>query len=169
MLGFWGYMLYDIAHNMRLAGAEHVTMNLCAFRRGIVTKINTEALIDDYIIGIENRKKGYKFVYEPGAIVHVTFPTTVKDFLKQRVRTFAGYMQVRDWYGEQERSFKQEVKSAKSVFAYPKNFKEWAWLGLLFVLRAYAWARAYWVYKVKRKKLLEIWKPALSTKTIKAK
>ncbi len=165
MLGFWGHLLYDIAHKRRLAGAKHVTMNLCAFRKGIVKKINREALVDDYIIGVENERKGYKFVYEPNAVVYVTFPTNTKDFLKQRIRTFAGYMQIKDWYGEGERSFAQEVKHGANVFSYPKNFKEWVWLGLLFVYRLVAWIKAYWVYKVKKKKLVEIWKPALSTKT----
>ena len=165
MLGFWGYLLYDVAHKRRLAGAEHVTMNLCAFRKGLVKGFPKEALVDDYVIGVENARKGCKFVYEPKAVVNVTFPTNISDFLKQRVRTFAGYMQIKDWYGESERSFKQEVtEGVKSVFSYPKGFKEWYWLGVLVLYRLRAWIGAWWVYKVKKQGLAKIWVPAESTK-----
>jgi len=165
MLGFWGCLLYDLAHKRRLAGVAHVTTNLCAFRRGLVKRIPEESLVDDYVIGLECLRKGYKFVYEPRAVVSVTFPNNTSDFLKQRVRTFAGYMQIRDWYGESERSFSSEVrKGVKSVFSYPKNLKEWSWLALLFIYRLRAWISAYYLYRIKKKKLSEIWTPAESTK-----
>jgi len=163
MFAFWGRMLYDIVHEQRLAGAEHLSTNLCAFRKGYVKNVPKETLVDDYIIGLECAKQG-KFVYMPKAVVNVRFPSTISDFLTQRVRTFAGYLQVKDWYGSSERSLGGEVKQARSVFSYIKSPKHFFWVGLLAFYRLLAWFGAYWSYKVKRKSLKDIWKPAQSTK-----
>lgn len=163
MLGFWGSMLYDIVHHQRLAGAEHLTTNLCAFRKGCVREIPRDSLIDDYVIGLECAKKG-KFVYASKARVNVKFPSTVNDFLKQRIRTFAGYMQVSDWYGKSERSFVQEASGAGSVFSYIKRPKHFFWTGSLVFYRLLAWFGAFWNYRVKHKDIKAIWIPAESTK-----
>ncbi len=163
MLGYWGKVLYDIAHKRRLAGEKHLTTNLCAIRKGCVKKIPKEALVDDYIIGLECMKKG-KFVYEPKAIVYVKFPSTISDFLKQRIRTFAGYMQVKEWYGKSERSLGNEIKNVGSVFSYAKNLKEFFWIILLGFFRLIAWAGAIWNYKVMKRDIKKIWVPIKSTK-----
>lgn len=164
MMGFWGEVLYDLAHKRRLSGAKHVTTNLCAVRRGIVTKIPVQSLVDDYVIGMECLRKGYEIVYEPKAKVKAKFPLNLSDFLKQRRRTFAGYMQVKDWYGESERSLTSEVRSAKSIFSYPKGIKQWLWLLSLVGFRLVAWVLAFWDYRIKKKDLKTIWKPVTSTK-----
>ncbi|MBD3312552.1 glycosyltransferase [archaeon] len=163
MMAYWGRTLYDIVHKQRLAGAEHLTTNLCAFRSGCVNRIPKEALVDDYVIGLECSKKG-GFVYVPQAVVKVKFPTSISDFLKQRARTFAGYMQVKDWYGSSERSFKGEVSQAGSVLRYIKNPKEFCWTGLLAFFRLVAWLKAYWDYRVRNKGLKDIWQPVETTK-----
>ena len=164
MLGYWGRVLYDIVHKQRLGGAAHLTTNLCAFRKGCVKKIPKNALIDDYVIGMECLKKG-KMAYAPDAKVLVKFPATISDFLKQRTRTFAGYMQVKEWYGKSERSFGNEIKDAGSVFSYIKSPKQFFWIALLAFFRLIAWAKAFVSYR-KRKKLTELWKPASSTKRL---
>ncbi|MFA5406163.1 MAG: glycosyltransferase [Candidatus Nanoarchaeia archaeon] len=163
MLGYWGSVLYDLAHQSRLAGANHLSTNLCAFRRGLVKSIPLESLVDDYVIGLEASKK-HSFIYEPRAIVNVRFPSTTRDFLKQRVRTFAGYMQVKDWYGSSERSFGSEARAANSVLSYVKSPKNLFWVVCLAFYRLRAWLGAYWVYRVKKKSLKDVWVPALSTK-----
>jgi len=163
MLGFWGYLLYDIVHKSRLAGSKHLTTNLCAFRRGLVRPIPLDSLVDDYVIGLE-ASRSHRFVYESRAIVNVKFPTTVSDFLKQRVRTFAGYMQVRDWYGSSERSLAGELAGSGSVLSYIKSLKQLVWVSVLAFYRLVAWLKAYWVYRVRKKSLKEVWVPADSTK-----
>ncbi len=163
MIGYWGKILYDIVHKQRLAGAKHLTTNLCALRKGCVKKIPRESLVDDYVIGLECLKKG-KFVYAPKATINVRFPSNIGDFLKQRVRTFAGYMQIKAWYGSSERSLHQEAKGAINVFKYVHTPKQLLWIGLLAYYRLIAWIKAYWVYKIKKRKLKRIWIPAKSTK-----
>lgn len=163
MIGYWGKVLYDIVHHQRLTGASHLTTNLCAFRKGCVKQLPREALIDDYVIGLECLKKG-RFVYAPKAIVYVKFPESISDFLKQRVRTFAGYMQVKDWYGGSERSLGQEARGARSVLSYVKKPKHLLYIGLLAFFRLTAWFKAFYNYRFKKKDLKNIWVSAESTK-----
>lgn len=163
MFGFFGDMLYDIIHKKRLSGFNHLSTNLCAFRRGVVRSIPNESLVDDYVIGLLAQKHG-RFIYEPGAVVYAKFPSNASDFIKQRVRTFAGYMQVRDWFGDSSRSFLNEARGASSVFSYIKSPKHLFWIAILVLLRVYAWLKAYITYKFLKRDLKTVWTAAESTK-----
>lgn len=165
MFGFWGNFLYDIAHRRRMKDPNHITTNLCAVRNGIISEIPKEALIDDYVIGISVLESGYKIAYVPSAKVYVNFPTSLKDFLLQRKRTFAGYMQIKDWYGKKTRNLASEVKEGfwKGV-KYCKSIKEFFYFISLCFWRAIAWMMAFYDYKIKRKKLIQIWERIESTK-----
>ncbi|HLE06744.1 MAG TPA: glycosyltransferase family 2 protein, partial [Candidatus Nanoarchaeia archaeon] len=163
MFGFFGDMLYDIVHKQRLSGAAHLSTNLCAFRNGAVKSIPLEALVDDYVIGVLAQKSG-RFVYEPGAVVYAKFPSNASDFIKQRVRTFAGYMQVKEWFGDSSRSFASEAKGVSSVLFYIKSPKHLFWIVILVLLRVFAWAKAFITYRFLKKDLKTVWAPAESTK-----
>ncbi len=163
MMGYWGELLYDIVHKQRLRGARHLTTNLCLIRRGCVKSIPENALIDDYVIGLECTKKG-GFAYAPRAKVRVMFPTTISDFINQRARTFAGYMQVKDWYGDSERSLSQEASGLWLVLSYIKKPKHLVWVSLLILFRLIAWLKAYYLYKIKKSNINKIWVRIKSTK-----
>jgi len=162
MFGFWAHLLYDQGHEIRLNNPFFASGNLFAIRN-LIKEIPKNALVDDFVIAKEIEKKGFSAVYERDAHVFVNFPTNIKDFLAQRRRTFAGYYQIKAWYGSGERSLLKEVKP-KTVLAYCKKPIHYVWLAELAFYRVLAWLLAFWDLKMKKKRLEEMWVPAESTK-----
>jgi cellulose synthase/poly-beta-1,6-N-acetylglucosamine synthase-like glycosyltransferase len=160
--GFWAHLLYDQGHNIRMNNPFFASGNLFAVKN-LVEKIPENALVDDFVIAKGIQEKGYKAVYEPDAIVRVNFPTNVNDFLAQRRRTFAGYQQIKDWYGSSERSLSKEAKP-RAVLSYCKKPIHYRWLAELVFYRVLAWMLAYYDIKIKKKSLIELWKPIESSK-----
>lgn len=168
MLGFWGHFLCWAAHRKRLYDDQNdqffnLSGSLCAFRRGIVTSIPEDSLIDDTELGLLIKLKGYDVRYTPDAKVYIKYPQTLRGFLAQKRRTFAGFLQIRERYGIEDRSLLMEAKGGflgglASELSFCRSLKE-AWLFLvLVIIRPLIWLLATIDYKVKRKNLLEIWK-----------
>jgi len=160
--GFWANLLYDQGHQIRLNNPFFASGNLFAIRN-VVDSIPQNALVDDFVIAKEIQKRGLNAVYEPGAKVYVKFPTNISDFLKQRRRTFAGYSQIKQWYGSTERSLSSEAKP-KAVLSYCKKPIHYVWLAELICCRLMAWWLAFYDIKIKKKSILELWEVAESSK-----
>lgn len=67
--------------------------------RNVVPSIPLDTPVDEISIQALVTQLGYRLVYEPEAIVYNRGPTTVRDFLRQRRRIYAGHLQVRDQQG----------------------------------------------------------------------
>lgn len=174
VFGFWASFLCWAAHRKRLYDDRNdqfftLSGNLCAFRRGIVTRIPTDLLADDAALGLLIKLKGYKVKYVPNAKVYIKYPQSFIDFLTQRRRTFAGYLQIEERYGVTERSLSTEAKGGflgglGGALHFCENVKECWFFFMLGLIRVLAWFLATIDYKVKRKSLLETWKPVKSSK-----
>jgi len=55
----------------------------------------TNSAVDEISIQALITQLGYKLIYEPGCVVYNKGPLTVRDFLKQRRRIYAGHLKVR--------------------------------------------------------------------------
>jgi cellulose synthase/poly-beta-1,6-N-acetylglucosamine synthase-like glycosyltransferase len=65
-----------------------------AIRVGLFWKaIPANTIIDDFVIGMKVRERGYRMVYEPGAVAVEHLPAKIKDEWKRRVRIGAGDFQ----------------------------------------------------------------------------
>lgn len=161
----WAKLSENVFHETRLKQSgkklKHPTGYLYAVKKSLFPKIPFNALSDDAFVGMSIVKKGYKIVYEPKAIVYVKFPRTIKDFVNQKLRTRAGFLQIKIWFGENVRGLSSEIKFFPKIFKYYK----WKIHKLLIVLLIYlfAWFKAYWVIRT-RKSFHQIWKRIESTK-----
>lgn len=168
VLGFWAHFLCWAAHRKRLYDDQNdqffaLSGSLCAFRRGIVKSIPVDSLADDAELGLLIRLKDYKIKYTSDAKVYIRYPQTLGDYLTQKRRIFAGFLQIRDRYGVEERSLSAEVKGEflgglVGGFSFCRGVKELWFFLVLCLVRPLAWFLAAYDYRVKRKSLLEIWK-----------
>ncbi|HEX7737348.1 MAG TPA: glycosyltransferase [Ktedonobacteraceae bacterium] len=79
----------------RLARVQPKLGEVIAFRN-VISSIPTGSSVDEISIQALISQLGYQTIYEPACVVYNKGPLTVRDFLKQRRRIFAGHLQVRD-------------------------------------------------------------------------
>jgi cellulose synthase/poly-beta-1,6-N-acetylglucosamine synthase-like glycosyltransferase len=141
----------------------HPTGYLYAIRNGLIKEIPSNVLSDDALIGYMIKSKGYLIKYEPKAKVYVKFPTSISDFIKQKSRTRAGFLQIKRWFGFEGRKISSEIsigsKDLFKVYGIRKLHK------MLIVSFFYliSWIRAYWLI-FRRKSFEKIWERIETTK-----
>ena len=171
MLGYFSHLLVDAgAHAIRgkldkegkfIEGSAYVLA-----MRNEVKHIPTD-VAEDAIIPYLLWKKGYKVKYAPKAKVYVKFPETVKDFIKQKVRTAKAHSKLEQYAPDFPRvkGFWNEIKfGTVRALAYPRNIKEFFWTLFLFPLRLYIWIRVGIDTRVKQKEYTDAWDRVESTK-----
>lgn len=95
-MGFAAHMLWGLHHRLNLIGFKAGEM--IAFRK-IFERIPYQTAVDEASVEPVIRGQGYRAVYVPTAMVHNKGPETLKDFLSQRRRIYAGHLAVRDTLG----------------------------------------------------------------------
>lgn len=169
--GYISHLLTDVgAHQTRLNKKEKNKFMVCsgylmALRKNIVKKIPENSLADDAVMSHLVYEAGYKTDYAPNAKVYVKYPTNLKDWIKQKRRSTAGYPQL-DYLikgKERMRDFKQESLGIFKIFFYPRNFKEFIWTCALIFLRLYLWLIVFYEIRIK-KSGMELWQRVESTK-----
>jgi len=169
--GFWAHFLFYSGHIMRLMQSVsnefyYISGPLCSIRKGIINEIPINALATDAVLGLSIKLKGWKVVYVPDAIVYQKAPTNLSDFFKQKRRTMAGFYQLKKWFPTApSRSLGSEAKYGfVSGLKYARNSIERVWFLQLAFYRVIAWLLAFYDIKIKRKSLVELWKPIESSK-----
>jgi len=182
MWGYYGNLLSDGAHHKRM-----ITLNRAeGYSRLFIRKstpffpmsgylsiirnfdIEIKSLIDDVYISYVIYNKGYKIAYEPAAEVYVKFPTNLKDWINQKIRSAGGYIQI--WkFGlitkeTNARNFLKELEYFWFPVKYAKSLKELLWSLILYPLRLFMWIRIYWERKILNKDFAKTWMPIQSTK-----
>lgn len=172
-IGYWAHLLAD-------AGADTIRKKLSnqnrflecsgylfAFRKGLISEIPLNVAEDSYIPYVIFRQ-GYKIKYVSESIVYVKNPDTLKDFIKQRIRTAKAHTSLTDYFKDFPRvkSFKNEIKEGTfSALRYPKNLKEFIWTIELFFVRLYIWTRKFYDEKIASKHFYsDGWERVESTK-----
>lgn len=79
----------------RIARESPKLGEMVAFRN-VVPSIPLDTAVDEISIQALITQLGYRLVYEPRAVVYNRGPTTVRDFLRQRRRIYAGHLRVRE-------------------------------------------------------------------------
>jgi cellulose synthase/poly-beta-1,6-N-acetylglucosamine synthase-like glycosyltransferase len=173
MLTYWSHLLTNSAHAVRLARDQAGQFLLCsgylfAFRRALIGAIPVDALAEDGVISHEIAQAGYSIRYVPAAQVYVRYPTTYRDWLRQKVRSAGGYAQ--DYIRKSPfsmRSARLEVlEGTRLALAYPQNLRELAWTLLLFAARLHLWLLVFWNVRVRHRPLKALWRRVETTKDL---
>ena len=166
-------LMNDMMHMSRRAQLElSRSLNLAsgyliAFRRDIVDKMPTGVKSDDGYISCLALQKGYRIAYVEDAVVYIKFPRSASDFIRQKMRTRFGHMQLEDYFGgragrtalAEVRDFARYMKAAKREGPYGSET-----LVVAFCLTALCWLSAYSRRIVPFLFKSPVWQPVKSTK-----
>ncbi|MEK6894934.1 MAG: glycosyltransferase [Nanoarchaeota archaeon] len=173
MLGYWSHLLCDAgAHQARLKRFKKGQFLECsgylwAFRNHVVKNFPLD-VPEDAIVPYYFMKKSYKIGYAPNAIVYVSYPKNLHDFIDQKKRTTKAHAQMSKYINLKDypktKTFKNELFESYRAFLYPKNFKEIIWTFILFPVKLYIWGLSIYHVKVAKKFHTDAWKTPKSTK-----
>jgi biofilm PGA synthesis N-glycosyltransferase PgaC len=135
--------------------------------RNVVSAIPTDTAVDELSLQAAIARSGLRMVYVPEAVVYNKGPMTVRDFLKQRRRIYAGHLQIRS----QEKYEASTMNGGAVLRALVANAPDFAssprqvlWTAGTVALETLA--RIQGGYDVKRKRSHHVWQAVASTKTI---
>jgi cellulose synthase/poly-beta-1,6-N-acetylglucosamine synthase-like glycosyltransferase len=156
----WTKMSYTKMHELRVRDMKekdfwHLSGYLMAFRKEAMGEIPFAKGAVDAIMSIMLKEKG-ALVYAPDAIVYVKAPTNTKDFIAQKARVRAGYMNL----PKMPRTAGSEIASFPSEL-FKINITRWPAFIFCGFVYAYSWIKAKFI---KGKSLNEVWKVPESTK-----
>jgi cellulose synthase/poly-beta-1,6-N-acetylglucosamine synthase-like glycosyltransferase len=169
MLGFWSYLLTNIADERRKTALKKNKRFFCsgyffALRKNLFPTLAPEILSEDGLISHNVYEKGHKISYCPESKVYIKYPTNIKDWIIQKRRSTGGYNQIKKISGAEIRSFKKESAGGFSLLKYINTPKEIFYLTSLFLTRLYLWALIYKDINLKKKNHKELWLRVESTK-----
>jgi len=135
--------------------------------RNVVRAIPADTAVDELSLQAIIAKHGLRMVYVPEAIVYNKGPMTVRDFLKQRRRIYAGHVLIR----AQEKYEAPTMNTAAVLWALAANVPDFAgtprqvcWTVGTIALETLA--RFQGRYDVKRKRSHHVWQAVASTKAV---
>ncbi len=168
-LGYWAYILTNIAHDIRKKTLNKNKQFFCtgylfAIRKKLFPKLPENLLSEDGYISFKVYEKGYTIKYAPEAKVYVKYPTTFKDWIIQKKRSAGGYNQIKKMTNFTVRSFKSEGSGVFGLLKYITNIRESFWFIQLIFARIYLWIVIYRDINIKNKSQKEIWKRVETTK-----
>ena len=152
----------------RLARIHPKLGEVIAFRN-VISGIPTDSPVDEISIQALISQLGYQLMYEPACIVYNKGPLTVRDFLKQRRRIYAGHLQTRDRQNYEASTMK--VSPIISELIAYRDFtmrtpKQALWTLATVMLEVYARLQGSLDYR--RKHAYHIWEMVDSTKDLEA-
>ncbi len=171
MLGYWSYVLTEGIHHIRLARDRDAGFLICsgylfAFRRRLVEQVPEDALAEDAVISHTIARQGCRIRYAPRARVYVKYPTTYRDWLRQKVRSTGGYAQeyIRTSPFRMRSAWLEMWYGTKLVLRYPRHLHEFFWTLLLFAARLHLWLLVLVNVRLLRRPLKDLWQRVETTK-----
>jgi Glycosyl transferase family 2 len=137
--------------------------------RNVISGIPTTSAVDELSIQALISQLGYRLIYEPACVVYNKGPLTVRDFLKQRRRIYAGHLKVREQQNYETSTMKagsiarQLVACRHAAMNTPRKV---LWTLGAVILEAYARLRGYFDYRSGREQ--HVWQMVDSTKDLEA-
>jgi cellulose synthase/poly-beta-1,6-N-acetylglucosamine synthase-like glycosyltransferase len=159
--GFAAHLMWNLHHQINLR--DFKAGELIAFRK-IFERIPYRTAVDEASVEPVIRGQGYAMRYVPGAIVFNKGPETLKDFLKQRRRIYAGHLGIREVLG-----YNVSTMSGLSIFGLLLRNLDWrprafVWTWALAGLEVYGRFLGRRDYKKRRDHT--VWEIATTTKTL---
>jgi len=168
IFGYWGHLLSDSADHRRINTMKRIDENyyisgktffpmsgyIMATKR-LPFNIPSDVLSDDAYISYQLRNYNYEIGYARNAECFVKYPTTLRDYYKQKVRSLGGFTQLKNMNifkrDRQSRSFLIELGYTLYVFKYARSLKEFIWSLLLFPVRLLTWIKIFWERTILKK------------------
>ena len=154
-------------HSFRSTGTlELASGYLYAVKKNLARKILETTNSDDGFLSLCVRSAGKRIAYVPEAMVAIRFPKTASDFIRQKMRTRFGHMQLRKEFKDASpRSAKGEAGEFRllSGVARSRGYGP-AVSALALILTSLSWSAAYmrrylpWLFRKR------VWQPIGSTK-----
>ena len=171
VLGYWSHLLVEGIHQMRLTRDHAGQFLFCsgylfASRRELVEHVPKDALAEDAVISHRIARQGYRIRYAPQALVFVKYPTTYRDWLRQKVRSAGGHAQdyVRKLPERMRSPWLEMLNGTRLALRYPRNPREFLWTLLLFAARLHLWLLAFINVRLLRRPLSTLWQRVETTK-----
>lgn len=160
-MGFGAHLLWELHHQINLINFK--AGELVAFRK-IFDRIPYRTAVDEASIEAVIRAQGYGVRYIGTAITHNKGPDTVKDFLRQRRRIYAGHLALRDHVG-----YRVATLSGMKILGLVLRNLDWrprAFLWTWAVAALEAYGRFLGRRDYKRRRDHSVWKIAKTTKRL---
>jgi len=90
---YWKFESRVKKMDARLNTAVGAVGELFAIRKELFEEVETDTILDDFIISLRIAQKGYKIAYTPNAYAEETASLNVKEELKRKIRITAGGIQ----------------------------------------------------------------------------
>ena len=90
---YWKFESWVKKMDAELNSAVGAVGELFAIRRDLFEQVETDTILDDFIISLRIARKGYKIDYTPNSFAVETASLNVKEELKRKIRIAAGGMQ----------------------------------------------------------------------------
>jgi biofilm PGA synthesis N-glycosyltransferase PgaC len=137
--------------------------------RNVISGIPINSAVDEISIQALITQLGYKLIYRPDCVIYNKGPVTVRDFLKQRRRIFAGHLKVLKQQNYEASTMKvspivRQLIACRHFALHTPRQTMWT-LGAI-ILEAYARLQGYYDYWRKREH--HIWQAVASTKDLEA-
>jgi biofilm PGA synthesis N-glycosyltransferase PgaC len=116
-MGFAAHMLWDLHHQINLV--DFKAGELIAFRK-VFERIPSRTAVDEASVESVIRGQGYGVRYVGTAVTYNKGPDTIRDFLKQRRRIYAGHLALRDGVG-----YRVGTLSSMRMFALVLRHMDW--------------------------------------------
>ncbi|HZS77905.1 MAG TPA: glycosyltransferase [Ktedonobacteraceae bacterium] len=135
--------------------------------RNVISGIPTDSAVDEISIQALISQLGYKLIYRPDCVVYNKGPVTVRDFLKQRRRIYAGHLKVLKQQNYEASTmkvspiFRQLIACRHFALSTPRQAM---WTFGAMTLEGYARVQGYMDYRRKREH--HIWQAVASTKDL---
>lgn len=152
---FFGQFIYKLHHEIAL---KHPKFGELIAFRNIIKKLPMTA-VDEELLAMIIKKKGYKLVYSPVAVVYNKQPTSVKELIIQRRRIHAGHLTLKKKGYQVSTS---SIKNILQIILKEIDIKTIHYTSLAILLEAYT--RILGFIDDKNRKSHYIWDIAKSTK-----
>jgi hypothetical protein len=137
--------------------------------RNVISGIPTDSAVDEISIQALISQLGYQLIYKPDCVVYNKGPMTVRDFVRQRRRIYAGHLKVLQQQNYQASTMKvtpiarQLIGCRHFALSTPRQT---IWTAGAIALEGYARIQGY--FDDRRKRQHHIWKAVESTKDLEA-
>jgi cellulose synthase/poly-beta-1,6-N-acetylglucosamine synthase-like glycosyltransferase len=135
---------------------------LIAFRK-VFDQIPPDVAMDEAFVEAFIIRRGMQVRYAPDAVVYNMGPETVRDFVTQRRRNYAGHLYLKDKYGYKVSSLQNTRVVRLALEEVWGAIRLVGTLGILAVLEAYSRVLGAWDYRVRKRKHV-VWDMAWTTK-----
>ena len=175
MLGYWSHLLNYGAHRIRRKLFSQGKFLECsgyiwAIRKGVIREMPLD-VAEDSITPYLIWKKGYKIAYAEKAFAYTKFPTNLKDWINQKVRTAKAHEKL-NYYMKGDKRIKVKSFSNEAIygflwaFSFAKTPIEFFWTLILFPFRIYVWIKYIYETKMLNKHFGELWTRVESTRSL---